>query len=387
MSQESLDLSLDLELPPESPEISEIHVDGGEESNGHEFVEPISAGKFTIRLKRIFITAPKNKTDPQKVLDGLRKLFGTYEPKYVIVVKETHLDGELHLHAMVCCNKQPKVISSKVDAIFGKHVNVQKVKMEKNAVRYLFKENQPLFWPPNFNVQDYAVKKSAGAFERVAKRLRDESDYDILEEDPGFALQHGSKVISFNKLVSESKNKKAKIPKRPVKVEILKNWQAAAIKILLQQSSRQILWVVDPEGNAGKSWLCDYLDANYSAFVWGTGKKSDIAFAYSFQPIVAFNFVRSNEDTVSYDIIEQMKDGRIQSTKYESVVKKRRDIKVICFSNFQPDRKKLSKDRWVIMEIGMTGGYSIYDDLEAPIALDDLYASDESDSELPEIYR
>lgn len=385
MSQES-NSSLSLSLPPESPEVSEVHVDG-EESNVSEFAEPITGKRFQIRLKRIFITAPKNEKDPKEILDKLIALFKTYDIKYVIVVKETHLDGDWHLHAMVCVSKQPKVINTKIDYIFGKHVNIQKVKLEKNAVRYLFKENLPVFYPPNFNLQDYQSKKGPGVFERVAKRLRDEDDYDILEEDPGFLLQNGAKVASYNKIVSEHKNKKAKIPKRPVKVEILKTWQQQAVKVLLQQNERQILWVVDETGNSGKSWLCDYLDSNYCAFVWGTGKKSDIAFAYSFQPIVAFNFVRSNEDNVSYDIIEQMKDGRIQSTKYESVVKKRKDVKVICFSNFQPDRKKLSQDRWVIMEIGPTGGFSIYDSLEEPLALDDLYASEDDGDSLPEIYR
>lgn len=351
-----------------------------------EFATLASASAFTIRLRSIFITAPQNDSEPITILEGLKGIFSKYKIKYVAVVREKHLDGEYHLHAMVRVTDQPKVSSKKVDEIFGKHVNIQKVKSESQALKYLKKEGDPEFFTTEDVTLDDLINKKVGEkkFERIAKRIRDEADFDLLEEEPGFLLQHGKKIQDFKKVVKEEQMKNVVIPKYPVKTSILKDWQLNSLKVLFQQNERQILWVVDPEGGTGKTWLANYLVNNYSAFYWRSSKKQDIAYSYNFEPIVCFDFVRTNEDTVSYEMIEQFKDGMIISTKYESLIKKRKDIKVIVFSNFEPKVDALSHDRWVIQRLR-----NLYDYKDERLALEDLYASesDDSDLELPEIYQ
>lgn len=46
--------------------------------------------------------------------------------------------------------------------------------------------------------------------------------------------------------------------------------------------------------------------------------------------------------------MKKFKNGIVLSTKYESVQKCFPSAKVLCLSNFDPDREKLSKDRWSV---------------------------------------
>ena len=75
-------------------------------------------------------------------------------------------------------------------------------------------------------------------------------------------------------------------------------------------------------------------------------QKRDIKFAYNGQRIVFFDFSRSNEDRINYDVIESIKNGMMFSTKYESVVRMYDHPHVIIFANFMPSLTKLSADRW-----------------------------------------
>lgn len=131
----------------------------------------------------------------------------------------------------------------------------------------------------------------------------------------------------------------------------LKPWQQQAVADLVWQDDRKIIWYVDYEGGAGKTFLTKWLLATKDAFVARGGKVADIAYAYKGQDIVVFDFTRDKEDFVNYSAIEALKDGLIASPKYESCLKlKRNPARIICFSNFRPDLSKLSADRWDIRE-------------------------------------
>ncbi len=68
----------------------------------------------------------------------------------------------------------------------------------------------------------------------------------------------------------------------------------------------------------GKSWLATYLAVTYQAFVTSNGKSADIKFGYSGERIVVFDFSRSQEEQINYNIIEELKNGRYFNSKYES---------------------------------------------------------------------
>ena len=127
-------------------------------------------------------------------------------------------------------------------------------------------------------------------------------------------------------------------------------WQRVALTMLKHQNDRQILWIVNEEGNTGKTFLCKYLRDTKNAIVLEGGRTCDLAHAYNCEPVVCFNFGRDYSD-VNYKFKENLKDGFLFSSKYDSNVKRFKPPKIICVSNFRPDHKQLSIDRWEVIGI------------------------------------
>lgn len=84
------------------------------------------------------------------------------------------------------------------------------------------------------------------------------------------------------------------------------------------------------------------------AYVVTGGRYSDITYAYDYQRYVVFDYARDQFDKFPYSLVENWKNGRVFSTKYGSCVKRVAECRLIVFTNFMPDRSKLSKDRWDI---------------------------------------
>ncbi len=114
---------------------------------------------------------------------------------------------------------------------------------------------------------------------------------------------------------------------------------------------RQVLWYWDPTGNTGKTTMARYFVRNHKAFYTNGGKHADIACAYNEEKIVVFDFTRDQEERVPYSIIEAIKNGMLFSGKYNSCCKYFEIPHVVCFANFEPDKEKLSVDRWDVHRI------------------------------------
>lgn len=132
----------------------------------------------------------------------------------------------------------------------------------------------------------------------------------------------------------------------------LRPWQERLATILeAPVDPRKVLWYWEATGATGKTTMARYLARNKGAFYSNGGKTSDIAYAYNEEPIVVFDFVRSQEEHINYGIIEALKNGMVTSNKYQSCTKIFDIPHVVVFANFQPDVTKLSEDRWEIVEI------------------------------------
>ena len=136
-------------------------------------------------------------------------------------------------------------------------------------------------------------------------------------------------------------------------------WQNQVIDIIDEvPDNRTIHWFWEPNGNIGKSSLVKYLCHVHGAQVCA-GKASDmkcqIASLKDKPPkIVIFDVPRSNLDYISYTGIEEIKNGCFSSPKYESKMYIMNSPHVIVFANEPPIDRKLSKDRWHIVEIDPT---------------------------------
>lgn len=150
------------------------------------------------------------------------------------------------------------------------------------------------------------------------------------------------------------------IIKKPLDIiSELRPWQMDIVKLINQKANnRTIMWYWEQEGNVGKTTLAKYLAIKHGA-LYLTGKASDAKYAVQ-QWIksgkrlncVIFGYTRSMEDFVSYEAIEAIKDGIFFSGKYEGGMVIYDSPHVIVLANFEPDRSKLSADRWAITEIG-----------------------------------
>lgn len=67
--------------------------------------------------------------------------------------------------------------------------------------------------------------------------------------------------------------------------------------------------------------------------------------------LVVIDIPRCNENKVSYQAIEDLKNGMLFSTKYESAMCVFDAPHVLVFANFPPERAKLSADRWDVRHV------------------------------------
>lgn len=131
-------------------------------------------------------------------------------------------------------------------------------------------------------------------------------------------------------------------------------WQAEVIELIkTDPDPRKVHWYYEQTGNAGKSYLANYLICKYDAFLCTGGKVQDIQYAYQGERIIILDLSRTKAEQMDhlYEMIERWKDGSFLSTKYESQMKHFAVPHILAFSNFKPDLTKLSLDRWDVNKI------------------------------------
>ncbi len=99
-----------------------------------------------------------------------------------------------------------------------------------------------------------------------------------------------------------------------------------------------IVWCYDPEGHAGKSHFCDWYEANHpDSQVVTPGKSADMAYALTpMKRVYLFDVPRIVGDKVAWGFIEQLKNGRIFSSKYNSTNIRMPKPHVVVLSNSEP---------------------------------------------------
>jgi len=142
-------------------------------------------------------------------------------------------------------------------------------------------------------------------------------------------------------------------PRQPVEEHPLRQWQEILQNDLSQPpTSRTIIFVIDYDGNAGKSWFADwYVANNIQCQIINPGKKADMTFALKEETTTLFiDCPRSKQgDLLQYDFLEDVKNGRVFSTKYESGMKYLMPCHVVVMMNEEPDLTKLSRDRYKLI--------------------------------------
>ena len=110
-------------------------------------------------------------------------------------------------------------------------------------------------------------------------------------------------------------------PKDLFVMEDMKDWQEEIISLVQEEPDiRTINWYWSYEGGIGKTLLAKHLALNYGAIVIG-GKASDMKYAIAqceVKPKICILNLSRTTAAVSYEGLEQIKDGLFFSAKYES---------------------------------------------------------------------
>ena len=134
----------------------------------------------------------------------------------------------------------------------------------------------------------------------------------------------------------------------------LRPWQEDIIQtIKLPAPDRVITFIVDPTGNGGKTTFANYVDALFeNVQVMKPGRYQDMAYELiDTTRILIMDCPRCRTDVIQYQFLEDIKDGRVTNSKYQSYQKRLGPCHVIVLMNEMPDRTKLSEDRINIVEL------------------------------------
>ena len=141
----------------------------------------------------------------------------------------------------------------------------------------------------------------------------------------------------------------------------LRPWQQDAMKYFESPTQRQVIWIRGNRGNEGKTWFQKYVQSFFGyhrvcqidlrikhANICNVLKKRTLGTI----DIFLFNDSRSvsGDELNLYRILEDIKDGQATTSKYNNDnIRFKTPNTVMVFSNHDPNLKKLSEDRWILL--------------------------------------
>ena len=151
-------------------------------------------------------------------------------------------------------------------------------------------------------------------------------------------------------------------------------WQYECLKLIMNQNERQVLWVVDFDGNRGKTFLASYLSIMYSfKLLDGTVTTRDLTLMVSGnEKGFCFDISRSSADKIDYATLEALKNGVLSTGKYYGKTLMFKIMPVVLFANSHPQYNRLSVDRWRCVTLG-----------EAPLDNLDKFSVCDSSNQFP----
>jgi len=265
--------------------------------------------------------------------------------KYLIFGRETGESGTPHLQGYFELTKKLRL--SQIKTIIGferTHLETSRG-TSKQASDYCKKEGDfeeyGTLPPPPGNAAHFAQLREWVAAQETMPTIK-----DVWDEFPTLAARYRGAVLECINLFG----------KQPTLVEgELRLWQRRIDGLVNQEADdRKVIFVVDPEGNKGKSWLCRYwLSTRDDTQFMSIGKRDDLAYAVSTSTaLFVFDIPRGNMQYIQYGFFEQLKNRVVFSNKYMSQTKiLQHTPHIVCFSNEAPDMNALTNDRYKLIEL------------------------------------
>jgi hypothetical protein len=315
------------------------------------------SGRWTIAM----FTFPRCDLKRSAVLDWLLTRYTHHKAvEKAIVARETHGDGTPHIHILVKHTHQVYIKYNR-DCIIGNHRGhaSKSPRGWKGGVEYVTKEDKKVLehnCSVNIELKAKKSKRNTALLEIIERRQIRIEDFEacpslLLQSQ---ALQQGLQFIRQIENYERSKQYRTEITG-------LRRWQRDIIRRKLEVEAlpdtdasklRAPFWVVDFDGHSGKSWFTSMLSTHCGAFVVRDTNERDMAYSYQYERCAVFDITRDSVNSVDgkgqsiYSCVEYLLDGQISSSKYNSTQKTFRPVIPFVFTNFEPDKSKLSADRW-----------------------------------------
>lgn len=207
-----------------------------------------------------------------------------------------------------------------------------------------------------------AMETGADGYEHWQIRLQVNKTWEKLKEEwgPKAHIEEASDVWDYERKSGLFLSSEDTPEVRKCRFGRLTWRQQAVVNAVQASNDRQVVVWYDQKGNAGKSWLLGHLYETGKAWVVQAqdsvkGIIQDCASEYinhGWRPIVVIDIPRSWKWTPElYVAIERIKDGLIKDPRYNSKTVHIRGVKILVTCNTKPKLDKLSKDRWVIMDM------------------------------------
>lgn len=193
---------------------------------------------------------------------------------------------------------------------------------------------------------------NGAAFEQLKEWIKEQDPSptrrDLAENFPSLWGRYPNQCESFVELFG----------KRPTLVgddTALRPWQQQLDEIVSSDASdREVIFILDPDGNSGKTWLTQYWFSKRDDLqMFSIGKRDDIAHAIDpTKRLFVFDIPRGSMEFIQYTILEQLKNRMIFSPKYHSGTKiLLHKAHVVVFCNEDPDRTKMTRDRFKVYRL------------------------------------
>lgn len=295
-------------------------------------------------------TAPRTKTwcftlnNYTKADEDRIKLLESHKGVYVVYGREIGESGTPHLQGFVSFPSR-KRLSYVKKAIGQAHFSM--ARMIDNSIEYCKKDEDYVeFGQRPVDNRKPGKRTDLQSFKDDVKK--GVLDLKVLRET------HSMVCARYERFVSQYLRDNQ--PKYLVTAFPLKPWQEELNRKLNGPvNPREIVFLVDPVGNAGKTWFFRYYEQNHpdTTQIILPGKKADMAYVLrETNRVVLFDCPKSKQgEYIQYDFLEEVKNGNVFSGKYECREKRFAPPHVVVAMNEYPNENLLSGDRYCIINL------------------------------------
>jgi hypothetical protein len=271
-------------------------------------------------------------------LERLPLLVTQNECSYLIYGKEVGESGTPHLQGFVSFTR--RVYLTDVKKRISRTAHFELSRLVPESIEYCKKDNDvyeygtpPVGQGKRSDIDDFKTDVKDGLLD--LKKIRE---------------KHSAVYAKHKTFVLEYVVDNTPIPKMPAYP--LHEWQQDLLtKLEGSPDDRTIFFIVDATGNNGKTWFAHWYSSNNSdCQVMCPGKRADMAYILRTDiRVLILDAPRSKQgEFIQYDFLEDVKNGFVFSSKYESSNKRLKNLHLVVLMNEPPDLTKLSSDRFDI---------------------------------------